>query len=84
MWPVSAGRPGNCHEILSRFHPIRGELVITRWLCLAFSGLCGDGGQWLDLATFPSPAEYKELGARRERERERDTRARAREAGDGR
>ena len=30
----------------------------------AFSGLCG--GQWLlDLATFPSPAEYKEL---RERE----------------
>ena len=54
-------------------------------LVFALPGLsrdCGDGGQWLDLATFPSPAEYKELGARRdERERER---ARASEAGDGR
>ena len=50
-------------------------LIITRWLWSDLSGLsrdCGDGGQWLDLATFPSPAEYKELGARRdERERER-------------
>ena len=63
---------------------IRSEvrLMITRWLCLAFSGLCGDGGQWLDLATFPSPAEYKELGARRERERDTRARARRRETGD--
>ena len=74
MWPERAGRPGNCHEIVSRFHLIRvlglmalrssrdGSAVSS---ARAFSGLCG--GQWLlDLATFPSPAEYKEL---RERER---------------